>query len=68
MTLDPERCITCGDVTVTARVVEVRGQTATVELADHREQVGIELVEEVALGDLLVCHAGIALEKVASAQ
>lgn len=62
MTLDRDTCITCGDVAVTARVVEVRGQTATVELGDRREQVGIELVAPVAPGDVLLCHAGIAFE------
>jgi hydrogenase maturation factor len=65
VTPDRERCITCGDVAATATVVEVRGQTATVEIADEREQVGIELVSPVAPGDVLLCHAGIALEKVA---
>ena len=56
-------CITCGDVAVTATVVEVDGATATVEVAGARERVGIELVEPVSPGDLLLCHAGIALEK-----
>jgi hydrogenase assembly chaperone HypC/HupF len=59
----PEHCLTCGDVAVAARVVDVRGVTATVEADGRREQVGVELVEPVAPGDLLLCHAGIALEK-----
>jgi hydrogenase assembly chaperone HypC/HupF len=63
MTLDAARCITCGDVAVAATVVEIAGNTATVHVAGEREQVGIELVERVALGDVLLCHAGIALEK-----
>ena len=65
MSVDAERCITCGDVAVTAKVVEVTGVTATVEADGTRERVGIELVQPVAVGDLLLCHAGIALEKVA---
>ena len=64
MTLDAGRCITCGDVAVTAKVVEVAGATATIEVDGARERVGIELVEPVAVGELLLCHAGIALEKV----
>jgi hydrogenase assembly chaperone HypC/HupF len=60
-----ERCITCGDVAVTGKVVEVAGGTATVEVDGERERVGIELVEPVSVGELLLCHAGIALEKVA---
>jgi hydrogenase maturation factor len=63
--LDAEHCITCGDAAVTGTVVEVAGVTATVEVDGARERVGIELVEPVAVGELLLCHAGIALEKVA---
>ena len=52
VTLDPEHCITCGDAAVAATVVGVDGVTATVELDGAHEQVGIELVEPVAVGDL----------------
>jgi hydrogenase maturation factor len=67
MTLDVEHCITCGDIAVTATVVRVDGVTATVEVDGTREQVGIELVEPVAVGEQLLCHAGIALQKIADA-
>jgi hydrogenase maturation factor len=56
-------CITCGDTAVTATVVEVDGDTATVDVDGARERVGVELVGPVSPGDLLLCHAGIALEK-----
>ena len=65
MTLDAEHCITCGDVAVTGRSSRSPASTATVEVDGARERVGIELVEPVAVGELLLCHAGIALEKVA---
>ena len=61
---DSTTCLTCGDVAVVARVVDVAGDTATVEVAAAREQVGIELVGTVAAGDFLLCHAGIALAQV----
>jgi hydrogenase maturation factor len=54
--------MTCGDVAVAARVLEVAGSTALVEAEGGRELVAIELVEPVAPGDLLLCHAGIAIE------
>jgi hydrogenase assembly chaperone HypC/HupF len=60
----PETCHTCGDVAVEARVLEVDGDTAVVELVGVREPVAIELVTPVAPGDLLLCHAGIAIRKV----
>lgn len=63
MTVEPERCLTCGDVAVSARVVEVEGSTALVEADGRREQVAIELVAPVAADELLLCHAGIAIEK-----
>ena len=64
MSLNRDHCITCGDVAVTATVVSVSGDTATVEVGGRREQVGIELVSPVELGELLLCHAGIALQRV----
>ncbi|HZR92578.1 MAG TPA: HypC/HybG/HupF family hydrogenase formation chaperone [Gaiellaceae bacterium] len=57
-------CITCGDVAVEGRVVAVGpGDTATVEVDGRREQVAVELVRPVAVGDSLLCHAGIALAR-----
>jgi hydrogenase maturation factor len=67
MSLDAEHCITCGDVAVTATVVSVSGDTATVEVDGRREQVGIDLVSPVEPGEALLCHAGIALQKVEAA-
>ena len=67
MSLDAEHCITCGDVAVTATVVSVSGDTATVEVDGRREQVGIDLVTPVEPGEALLCHAGIALQKVEAA-
>jgi hydrogenase maturation factor len=62
---ESDHCITCGDAAVLATVVRVSGATATVDVDGSREDVGIELVEPVVPGDVLVCHAGIALEKAA---
>lgn len=59
-----DACITCGDVAVAARVVAIAEQTATIELDGAREQVAIDLVEGVAVGDTVLCHAGVALERV----
>jgi hydrogenase maturation factor len=61
---DAERCITCGDVAVEATVVAVDGATATVRVEGAHERVGIEFVDGVVPGDVLLCHAGIALERI----
>jgi D-sedoheptulose 7-phosphate isomerase len=58
-----DACITCGDVAVEARVIAVRNGTATIEKNGAREDVAVELVEGVEVGDVLLCHAGVALEK-----
>jgi D-sedoheptulose 7-phosphate isomerase len=59
-----DACITCGDVAVQARVVALKNGTATIEKDGAREDVAIDLVEGVEIGDQLLCHAGVALEKV----
>ncbi len=58
-----DACITCGDVAVAAQVVAVRNGTATVEKDGLHEDVAVELVSPVAVGDTLLCHAGVALVK-----
>jgi hydrogenase maturation factor len=62
-----ERCITCSDAAELATVVRGGEREATVELAGRRTQVAVELVGPVAPGDLLLCHAGVALELVGPA-
>jgi hydrogenase maturation factor len=63
VTLDHDACLTCGDVAVAARVREVDGLEATVAAKDATERVAIDLVPDARPGDLLLCHAGIALER-----
>jgi D-sedoheptulose 7-phosphate isomerase len=59
-------CITCGDQAVEARVAEIRGATAVIEKDGATEEIAIDLVEDVKVGDTVLCHAGAALEKVES--
>ena len=57
-----DACITCGDVAVEAKVVAVRNGTAVVEKDGAREEIAVDLVD-VTVGDTVLCHAGVALEK-----
>jgi len=57
-------CITCGDLAVQATVVAVQNGTAVIEKDGLREEVAVDLVEGVRVGDVLLCHAGVALERV----
>lgn len=58
-----DRCITCGDVAVAGRVVALGDDGAEVETGEGRERVAVDLVEGVRVGDVLLCHAGVALER-----
>jgi D-sedoheptulose 7-phosphate isomerase len=58
-----DACITCGDVAVPARVVALSGDTATIEKDGARELVAVDLIDQVSIGDVLLCHAGVALQK-----
>ena len=59
-----DACITCGDVAVRATVVSVEGDSALIEKDGARERVATDLVEDVSPGDELLCHAGVALERI----
>ena len=64
MTVEPERCLTCSDEAVEARVVAVEELEAVVSVdAGTTTRVALDLVPDVAPGDVLLCHAGIALER-----
>jgi hydrogenase maturation factor len=58
-----EHCITCSDEAVEAEVVSVSGAEAVVLVAGAHERVAVDLVPDAARGDRLLCHAGIALER-----
>ena len=61
------RCITCSDEAVAAEVVALDGVEA-IALGDGvEERVAVDLVPEASRGDVLLCHAGIALQRLGSA-
>jgi hydrogenase expression/formation protein HypC len=62
--VDDDGCITCGDVAVALTVVEVGEYDARCRDSEGREElVATELVDTVAVGDRLLVHAKVALEK-----
>jgi hydrogenase expression/formation protein HypC len=61
---DDASCITCGDIALPLTVVEVVGDDARCRDDSGRsELVALELVGATAPGDVLLVHAGVALEK-----
>jgi hydrogenase maturation factor len=64
MTPTPASCVTCSDEAVVVEVVSLEGGDALVRDVEGREErVAVDLIEAVAPGDRLLCHAGIALER-----
>ena len=61
--MTPERCVTCSDEAVEAVVISVAGVEAVVRAGGCEERVAIDLVPDAAPGDVLLCHAGLALER-----
>jgi hydrogenase expression/formation protein HypC len=49
---------------VPGRILALEGTRATVELAGNTVRVDVSLIEDPAVGDWVVVHAGFALEKV----
>ncbi len=60
---EPERCVTCSDAAVAARVIAVEGDEAVIVADGVAGRVAVDLVPHAAPGDVLLCHAGIALER-----
>jgi hypothetical protein len=58
-----ERCITCGDVGVEMRVLEVADGLARCEGDGEMRDVEIALLEAVEPGDILLVHADVGLVK-----
>ena len=56
-------CLTCSDDAVAVRVVSVEGAEAVVAAGLDGDRVAIDLVPDARPGDVLLCHAGIALER-----
>jgi len=68
VTVDPscgaEHCVPCSDEGLPLRVLDVGAEGATCLGADgavHRE-VAVDLVAPVARGEVLLVHAGVALQ------
>ena len=56
-------CITCGDIALPGCVVGLTDLGAKVDFDEVCEEVACELIADVTVGDLLLCHAGVALER-----
>ena len=62
-TCPDEVCVTCSDEGEVAEIRTVHGPRAEVLLAGRPETVDVSLVDPVAAGDLVLVHAGVALDR-----
>lgn len=60
-----QRCLTCSDEMVPVIVIGLDQDAglALVEVSGQREEIDITLVEDVAVGDLLLVHGGVAIAR-----
>ena len=58
-------CLTCSDEIASVRVIHIDQEKglALVEGGSQREEIDITLVEDVAVGDLLLAHGGVAIAR-----
>ena len=61
--MQDEQCITCSDQALPARVLSVQRERglALVESEQTTTEVDVTLIEDVAPGDILLVHGGVAL-------
>jgi hydrogenase assembly chaperone HypC/HupF len=62
--LDPDgHCVTCSDEALPAKVMRVDSDVglALVTIKDTTKEIDITLVDDVAPGDLLLVHGGVAI-------
>ena len=45
------------------KLVKVEGERGLVEIGNIQREVGLQLMEEVDVGDYLIIHAGFAIQK-----
>ena len=64
-----EHCITCGDEGIPMRIGELLddGTATCVDDSGQLTTVSIELLEEVAVGDEILVHAGFAIAHLGAA-
>lgn len=48
---------------IPGRIMEIKGGTATADVAGTRKEISLRLLEGVAIGDFVIIHAGFAIEK-----
>jgi len=68
-TLDHDGCVVCSDAGIPVRVISIEGDDALCEdAAGNQTEIAVELVEPVAVGEVLLTHGGVAIGKIEKAE
>jgi len=51
-------------VAIPAKILSIDGETARIELAGAQREASLALLEDAAVGDWVIVHAGFAIEKI----
>lgn len=49
---------------IPGKILEIKGDMASVDVAGTRKDASLRLMEHVNIGDFVIIHAGFAIEKV----
>ncbi|CAG1066453.1 Hydrogenase maturation factor HypC [uncultured bacterium] len=49
---------------IPGKIIEIKGDTATIDVAGTRKDASLRLMEKAAIGEYVIIHAGFAIEKV----
>jgi hydrogenase assembly chaperone HypC/HupF len=68
-TLDHDGCVVCSDAGIPVQVISIEGDDALCEdAAGNQTEIAVELVEPVAVGEVLLTHGGVAIGKIEKAE
>jgi hydrogenase expression/formation protein HypC len=45
------------------KLIQIKGERGLVEVGNVQREVGLQLIEDVEVGDYLIIHAGFAIQK-----
>jgi len=49
---------------IPGKIIEITGETATIDVAGTRKDASLRLMDKAAVGDYVIVHAGFAIERV----
>ena len=51
-------------LSIPAKVVKIEGETARVSVGGSKYNAGLQMLEDVQVGDYILLHAGFAIQKI----